>query len=95
MTRPVDLNADLGEGYGRWSLGDDVGLLDVITSANVACGYHAGDPATMRRTCAAAVERGVAIGAQVSYPDLMGFGRRFLDMEPGDLADAVVYQVGA
>jgi UPF0271 protein len=95
MTRPVDLNADLGEGYGRWSLGDDAGLLEVITSANVACGYHAGDPATMRRTCAAAVERGVAIGAQVSYPDLMGFGRRFLDMAPTDLADAVVYQVGA
>jgi UPF0271 protein len=95
MTRPVDLNADLGEGYGRWSLGDDAGLLDVITSANIACGYHAGDPATMRRTCVAAVERGVAIGAQVSYPDLMGFGRRFLDMDPSDLADAVVYQVGA
>ncbi len=95
MTRPVDLNADLGEGFGRWSLGDDEGLLDVITSANIACGYHAGDPSTMRRTCAAAVERGVAIGAQVSYPDLMGFGRRFLDMAPGELADAVIYQVGA
>jgi UPF0271 protein len=95
MTRPIDLNADLGEGFGRWSLGDDTGLLDVITSANIACGYHAGDPSTMRRTCAAAVERGVAIGAQVSYPDLMGFGRRFLDMTPSDLADAVLYQVGA
>ena len=95
MTRPVDLNADLGEGFGRWSLGDDMGLLEVITSANIACGYHAGDPSTMRRTCAAAVERGVAIGAQVSYPDLVGFGRRFLDMAPDELADAVIYQVGA
>lgn len=95
MTRPIDLNADLGEGYGRWSLGDDEGLLRVITSANIACGYHAGDPATMRRTCRAAVEHGVAIGAQVSYPDIMGFGRRFLDMAPDDLAAAVVYQVGA
>lgn len=95
MSRPVDLNADLGEGFGRWSLGDDAGLLDVITSANIACGYHAGDPSTMRRTCAAAVARGVAIGAQVSYPDLLGFGRRFLDMAPDELADAVIYQVGA
>lgn len=95
MERTVDLNADVGEGYGRWSLGDDAGLFEVITSANVACGFHGGDPGIMRRTCAAAVARGIAIGAQVSYPDLLGFGRRFIDMAPDDLTDAVVYQIGA
>ncbi len=91
----IDLNSDLGEGFGRWSLGEDAALLDVVTSANVACGYHAGDPSTMRRTCAAAAERGVAIGAHVGYRDLAGFGRRFLDVDPGELRDDVIYQVGA
>lgn len=91
----VDLNSDLGEGYGVWSLGDDDRLLEIVTSANVACGFHAGDPSIMRRTCAHAVARGVRIGAQVSYPDRAGFGRRFVDMAPDDLADAVLYQVGA
>src|SRR6266581_347697 len=76
----IDLNADLGEGFGVWRLGDDEALLEVVTSANVACGFHAGDPVTMRRVCAAAAERGVVIGAQVSYRDLAGFGRRFIDM---------------
>jgi UPF0271 protein len=93
--RPIDLNADVGEGFGRWVLGDDDALMGIITSANVACGFHAGDPSTIRRTCAAAVRHGVAIGAQVSYPDLVGFGRRFIDIDPGELADAVVYQIGA
>ena len=92
---PVDLNADLGESFGRWRLGDDDALLTMITSANVACGFHAGDPTTLRRTCRSAVERGVVIGAQVGYPDLVGFGRRFLDMAADDLAAAVVYQIGA
>jgi UPF0271 protein len=92
---PVDLNADVGEGYGRWSLGADEHLMPIITSANVACGFHAGDPSTIRRTCAAAVLHGVSIGAQVSYPDLAGFGRRFIDMAPDELLDAVVYQIGA
>ena len=68
----IDLNADVGEGFGRWSLGDDEALLEVITSANVACGFHAGDPTIMRRVCARAAERGVAVGAQVSYRDLAG-----------------------
>ena len=96
MTAPVvDLNADLGESFGRWTLGDDAAMLDLITSANVACGFHAGDPLTLRRTCVAAAARGVVIGAQVSYPDLMGFGRRFLDIAPDDLSAAVLYQVGA
>ncbi|TKJ19004.1 5-oxoprolinase subunit PxpA [Blastococcus sp. CCUG 61487] len=95
MSSTVDLNADLGEGFGVWRLGDDDALLRVITSANVACGFHAGDPSTMRRVCASAVAGGVAIGAQVSYRDLAGFGRRFIDVEPGELADDVLYQLAA
>ncbi|WP_418155050.1 LamB/YcsF family protein [Actinoalloteichus caeruleus] len=96
MERPrVDLNSDLGEGFGVWRLGDDTALLDVVSSANVACGFHAGDPSTMRRVCAAAADRGVTIGAQVSYRDLAGFGRRFVDVEPRELADEVVYQLAA
>jgi UPF0271 protein len=91
----VDLNADLGESYGRWSLGDDDAMLELITSANIACGFHAGDPATLRSTCHTAIQRGVVIGAQVGYPDLAGFGRRFIDMSPTDLAAAVIYQLGA
>jgi 5-oxoprolinase (ATP-hydrolysing) subunit A len=91
----VDLNADLGESYGRWTLGDDAAMLSLITSANIACGFHAGDPATLRETCRQAVDAGVVIGAQVSYPDLVGFGRRFLDMTPADLSAAVIYQIGA
>jgi UPF0271 protein len=91
----IDLNADLGEGFGIWQLGDDERLLDVITSANIACGFHAGDPMTMRRVCAAAVDRGVVIGAQVGYRDLVGFGRRRIDIEPDELAADVLYQLGA
>ncbi|MET8141440.1 5-oxoprolinase subunit PxpA [Sphaerisporangium sp. NPDC005288] len=91
----VDLNSDLGEGFGRWSLGDDEALLSVVTSANVACGFHAGDPTIMRRTCATASALGVAIGAQVSYRDLAGFGRRFIDVPPETLTDEIVYQIGA
>ena len=91
----LDLNADLGEGYGRWTLGDDDALLDVVTSANVACGFHAGDPTTMRRVCDHAVARGVSIGAQVGYHDLAGFGRRFMDVDPHELTQDVIYQIGA
>ncbi|HEU5005954.1 MAG TPA: 5-oxoprolinase subunit PxpA [Jatrophihabitantaceae bacterium] len=91
----IDLNADLGEGFGIWRLTDDEALLDVVTSANVACGFHAGDPATMRRVCDLAAERGVAIGAQVGYRDLTGFGRRRIDVAPGELAAEVMYQLGA
>lgn len=94
-TMAIDLNADLGESYGRWTLGDDAAMLALVSSANVACGFHAGDPATLRTTCVQAVTRGVAIGAQVSYPDLAGFGRRFMDISAGDLAAAVIYQLGA
>ena len=96
VTPPViDLNADLGEGFGRWQLTDDDALLSVVTSANVACGFHAGDPSTMRRVCELAAERGVVIGAQVSYRDLAGFGRRAMDVPPDELADEITYQIGA
>lgn len=91
----IDLNADLGEGLGSWSMGDDVALLEVVTSANVACGFHAGDPSIMAATCRAAAERGVSVGAHVAYRDLLGFGRRFIDMEPEILHDEVLYQIGA
>ncbi|MGW5134906.1 LamB/YcsF family protein [Streptomyces sp. NPDC004135] len=91
----IDLNADLGEGFGRWRLTDDERLLSVVTSANVACGFHAGDAVTMRRVCALAAERGVRIGAQVSYRDLAGFGRRAMDVPPAELAAEVAYQIGA
>jgi UPF0271 protein len=91
----LDLNADLAEGFGQWPLTDDDALLDVVTSANVACGFHAGDAPTMRRVCARAAERGVRIGAQVSYRDLAGFGRRFLDVDRETLAAEVLYQIGA
>ncbi|TQN38134.1 UPF0271 protein [Blastococcus colisei] len=91
----MDLNSDLGEGFGQWTLGDDDALLDLVTSANVACGFHASDPSIMRRVCARASERGVAIGAQVGYRDLAGFGRRFIDMEPDALTADVIYQIGA
>lgn len=91
----MDLNSDLGEGFGRWQLGDDDALLETVTSANVACGFHAGDPSIMRRVCAAASARHVAIGAQVGYPDLGGFGRRFIDIDPVELADVITYQIGA
>ena len=91
----VDLNSDLGEGFGIWKLGDDEALLDIVTSANVACGFHAGDPNILRRVCDAAVSRGVSIGAQVSYRDLAGFGRRSIDVDAATLTNDVIYQIGA
>ena len=94
MTR-IDLNSDVGESYGRWELGDDAAVLGVVTSANVACGYHAGDATTLRRTCVLAAEQGVVVGAQVGYNDLAGFGRRFIDMDPVELVDDILYQIGA
>lgn len=91
----IDLNADLGEGFGHWSLGDDDALLGIVTSANVACGYHAGDPSIMRSVCERAAAAGVSVGAQVGYRDLPGFGRRFIDVEPDQLTNDVIYQIGA
>ena len=91
----IDLNSDLGEGFGIWSLGDDEALLGVVTSANVACGFHAGDPNILRRVCDWSAARNVAIGAQVSYRDLAGFGRRSIDVEPDSLNNDVLYQIAA
>ncbi|VXB85314.1 oxoprolinase subunit A [Arthrobacter sp. 9AX] len=91
----IDLNSDVGESFGNWTLGDDVAMFRSVSSANVACGFHAGDPSVIRRTCREAVAAGVVIGAHVGYRDLAGFGRRFLDIQPNELADDVVYQIGA
>jgi UPF0271 protein len=91
----MDLNADLGEGFGVWRLGDDEALLGIVTSANVACGFHAGDAPTMRRVCEWAADRGVAVGAQVSYRDIAGFGRRRIDYELPELRDEIIYQIAA
>ena len=91
----IDLNSDVGESYGRWDLGDDEAMLGIVTSANVACGFHAGDPSTLRTTCRTAADNGVRIGAQVAYHDLAGFGRRFIDVTFAELTDDVLYQIGA
>lgn len=91
----IDLNGDVGESFGRWSLGDDLAMFGSVSSANVACGFHAGDPSVIRRTCREAAGAGVVIGAHVGYRDLAGFGRRFMDISPTELADDVVYQIGA
>lgn len=91
----IDLNSDLGESYGAWRMGDDAAMLSIVSSANIACGFHAGDPAGLFRSVKAAAERGVAVGAHVSYPDRVGFGRRDLDVTPEDLFADVIYQIGA
>ena len=91
----VDLNCDVGESFGRYELGHDEDLLSHVTSANIACGFHAGDPSTMRRTIRSAIDKGVAIGSHPGYPDIQGFGRRFMDVAPQEAYDFVVYQVGA
>lgn len=91
----IDLNADLGEGFGAWPAPADAELFPLVTSASVACGFHAGDPGLMRDTCAAAAAQGVVIGAHPGYPDLLGFGRRELGATPGEIAGYVAYQVGA
>jgi len=91
----IDLNADVGESLGPWTIGDDEALIPLVTSVNIACGFHAGDPGTIERTVALAVAARAAIGAHPGYPDLVGFGRRDLTMAPADLEAAIVYQVGA
>jgi UPF0271 protein len=95
MATRVDLNADMGESYGRWTLGNDDALMPHLTSANIACGFHGGDPHVMRRTVALALQHGVGVGAHVSFPDLIGFGRRRMAATPEEVADYVVYQAGA
>jgi len=91
----VDLNADMGESYGRWTLGDDPALMPYLTSANIACGFHGGDPHVLRKTVALALEHGVGVGAHVAFPDLIGFGRRRLAATPEEIQDYVIYQAGA
>jgi len=91
----IDLNADLGEGFGPWRMGEDEALLDIVSSANVACGFHAGDPVIMDRTVRLALARGVDVGAHVGFPDLLGFGRRPMQIEPKELVAYVLYQLSA
>ena len=91
----IDLNCDMGESYGAWKMGDDAGIMPLITSANIACGFHGGDPATIRKTVRLAVDNGVAIGAHPSLPDIQGFGRRVMKISQQDMYDLVVYQAGA
>lgn len=91
----MDLNSDLGESYGAWQMGDDAAMLEIVTSANIACGFHAGDPSGILRTVQAAAARGVCIGAHVGYPDRVGFGRRAMQIAPDDLTADVIYQIGA
>src|SRR5215210_3634600 len=93
--RRIDLNCDMGESYGAWKMGDDAGIMPLISSANVACGFHGGDPATIRQTVRLAVDNGVAIGAHPSLPDIQGLGRRVMKISPQDMYDLVVYQAGA
>jgi UPF0271 protein len=93
--RAVDFNADLGESFGLWERGADDELMQTISSANVACGFHAGDPAAMRAAVASAKEHGVAVGAHPGFPDRLGFGRRNMDVSPRDVGDYVLYQAGA
>ncbi len=91
----VDMNSDLGESFGAWRMGEDAKMLDIVSSANIACGFHAGDPAGIMSTVQAAKAKGVAVGAHVSYPDLVGFGRRNMDVGSADLKADVIYQIGA
>lgn len=95
MTRKIDLNADMGEGFGPWRMGDDTALLDVVSSANIACGFHAGDPDVMHHTMRLAVQNGVGIGAHPGFADLRGFGRRKLALAHAEIANDVAYQLGA
>jgi UPF0271 protein len=94
-SQPINLNADLGESFGAWTMGDDAALLQIVNSANIACGFHAGDPAVMQATVRLALAQGVSIGAHPSYPDLQGFGRRVMQMSSRDLQAMLLYQIGA
>jgi len=93
--KKIDLNCDMGESYGAWTMGADAGVMPHISSANIACGFHGGDPATIRKTVRLALDNGVAIGAHPSLPDLQGFGRRAMKITPQDMYDLVIYQAGA
>jgi UPF0271 protein len=91
----IDLNCDMGESFGAWKMGNDAALMDHVSSVNIACGFHAGDPTTIRNTIELAIQKNVAIGAHPSYPDLQGFGRRNMSLSPGEIYDLILYQVSA
>ena len=95
MPLSIDINGDAGESYGRWTLGDDASFLPHVSSVNIACGFHGGDPSTMRQTVRIAKAAGIGIGAHPSFPDLMGFGRRMMTVAPDEMADITLYQIGA
>ena len=95
MAKAINLNADMGEGFGAWEMGDDASLMKIIRSASIACGFHAGDPVTMHRLVSLAAEEGVSIGAHPGFNDLWGFGRRRIDMNPRELEYMIAYQIGA
>ncbi|MET0931997.1 MAG: 5-oxoprolinase subunit PxpA [Aeromicrobium sp.] len=95
MHTTIDLAADIGEGFGSYTMGDDARILDAVSSANVACGFHAGDPRTMESSVTACLDRGVAIGAHPGFPDMVGFGRRAMDLSPDEVRTDVLYQIGA
>ena len=95
MAKQINLNADMGEGFGAYDIGDDAGLLKIIRSASIACGFHAGDPVTMQRLVTEAAAQGVSIGAHPGFNDLWGFGRRCIDMNPRELEYMIAYQIGA
>ena len=95
MANFINLNADLGESFGAWQMGADAALLDIVSSANIACGFHAGDPLVMRQTVRAALQRGVSLGAHPAFPDLQGFGRRRMDIPAAELEAGIIYQIGA
>jgi len=95
MKTIVDLNADIGESFGAWQIGNDAAILKIVSSANIACGFHAGDPHVMRKTVALAKEKGVEVGAHPGLPDLLGFGRRRMDISPADIKDIITYQISA
>src|SRR4051812_21491313 len=95
VQRSIDLNSDLGESFGAWRMGDDAAMLRIVTSANVACGFHAGDPSTMLEACRLAALNDVTVGAHISYRDLAGFGRRAMDVPASELRAEVLYQLSA
>jgi UPF0271 protein len=95
VTFKININSDMGEGYGRWQLGPDEDLIPLVSTVNIACGFHAGDPKIMRRVAAAAIAAGADVGPHVSLPDIRGFGRRPMEIDPDDLRDDVLYQIGA
>lgn len=94
-SRNIDLNSDLGEGFGQWRMGDDEAMLDLVTSANIACGFHAGDYNIMAHCYSRAKQKNVAIGAHVGFPDLAGFGRRPLALSAEEITRLIIYQIGA